>query len=61
MKECPVCYLPRPCDREIHAATLRVHAWLRRKIERALEPPRTPQRTLPGHPNQFFVQGSGRK
>ena len=34
--DCPVCSVP--CDPEIHAATERVHAALRQRIERYLEP-----------------------
>ena len=44
--DCPVCSVP--CDSEIHAATERIHAAMRERIERYLEPiaakaPKTPK------------------
>jgi hypothetical protein len=35
LKDCAVCFLP--CDPAIHAATVRVHDWLRSELKRKLE------------------------
>lgn len=34
--ECAVCYME--CDPEIHAATVRIHEWLKEKVSRAGDP-----------------------
>jgi hypothetical protein len=58
MSECKVCGQEHNGD--LHRAVLAVRAWLRERMLRACEPPRKPGKTQPPHPNQFYLQGSGR-
>jgi hypothetical protein len=58
-RECAICGTKH--DPQIHQAVLAVRAWLRRRMRRVLEPLPRPKQTFPPHPNQFYVQGSGRK
>jgi hypothetical protein len=53
VKECGVCYLPKPCDQTIHASTVGVHAWLRQRLRRALQP--LPPPTLPPRAPNFEI------
>jgi hypothetical protein len=58
MSECRICGIAH--DREVHAATLRLRRWLKKRIERALNPPPRPPKPTTKTLPQIVLRGTGR-